>query len=178
MGTITVDAKVNLSMDWGNIKFNDYKMEGRKCDFQDLMIQVSEKRATTVEAEVQPLTTRIKLRNTELDKLGVALADFTSVQAQFKNDDSGSTTHGSVSAETVATVSKYLKRNMNNPPTKSYTEYYIQRIKSAIDGLNNESQTDMSRLQSLVDRRDESFSTATTMMSAISDTRSNLIRNL
>ena len=36
----------------------------------------------------------------------------------------------------------------------------------------------MSRLQSLVDRRDESYSTATNLMTAISDTRSNLIRNL
>ena len=44
--------------------------------------------------------------------------------------------------------------------------------------LNNASQTDMSRLQSLVDRRDESYSTATNLMTSISDTRSNLIRNL
>ena len=36
----------------------------------------------------------------------------------------------------------------------------------------------MSRLQSLVDRRDESYSTATNLMTNISDTRSNLIRNL
>ena len=176
--TITEGPPVDLSMDWGNVKFRDYGVDGEPCDFQDLMIKVSENRATTVEAEVEPLTTRIRIRNTALDRLGVALADFTSVQAQFKNDDSGGTTHGSVSDETVATVSRYLRRTMNNPPTKSYTEYYIQRIKSAIDGLNNESQTDMSRLQSLVDRRDESFSTATTLMSAISDTRSNLIRNL
>ena len=67
---------------------------------------------------------------------------------------------------------------MSNPPSKSSVEEYIQLIKSRIDGLNNASQTDMSRLQSLVDRRDESFSTATNLMSAISDTRSNLIRNL
>jgi hypothetical protein len=51
-------------------------------------------------------------------------------------------------------------------------------VKSKVDGLNNESQTDMTRLQSLVDRRDESFSTATNLMSTVSDTRSNLIRNL
>ena len=44
--------------------------------------------------------------------------------------------------------------------------------------FNNESQKDMSRLQSLVDRRDESFSTASDLMSKISDTRSNLISNL
>ena len=51
-------------------------------------------------------------------------------------------------------------------------------LKTMIDSRNNESQTDMSRLQSLVDRRDESYSTATNLMSAVSDTRSNLIRNL
>ena len=47
-----------------------------------------------------------------------------------------------------------------------------------IDSRNNEAQTDKTRLQSLVDRRDESYSTATNLMSAVSDTRSNLIRNL
>jgi hypothetical protein len=47
-----------------------------------------------------------------------------------------------------------------------------------IDGRNNKAQTDMTRLQSLVDRRDESYSTASNLMTAVSDTRSNLIRNL
>ena len=61
---------------------------------------------------------------------------------------------------------------------KREVEEWIQKCKSKIDGLNNQSQTDMSRLQSLVDRRDESFSTASTLMTAISDTRGNLIRNL
>ena len=61
---------------------------------------------------------------------------------------------------------------------KREVEEWIQKCKSKIDGLNNQSQTDMSRLQSLVDRRDESFTTASNLMSAISDTRGNLIRNL
>ena len=51
-------------------------------------------------------------------------------------------------------------------------------MKNKIDALNNEGQKDMTRLQSLVDRRDEAFSTASTLMNAVSDTRSNLIRNL
>ena len=61
---------------------------------------------------------------------------------------------------------------------KMTIEGMIQKVKSTIDGLNNQAQTDMSRLQSLVDRRDESYSTATNLMTAVSDTRSNLIRNL
>ena len=57
-------------------------------------------------------------------------------------------------------------------------EGIIQKLKSVIDGQNNQAQTDMTRLQSLVDRRDESYSTATNLMTAISDTRGNLIQNL
>jgi hypothetical protein len=51
-------------------------------------------------------------------------------------------------------------------------------VKSKIDALNNSAQKDMTRLESLVNRRDEAFSTASDLMSKISDTRSNLIRNL
>jgi len=175
--TIEKGENVNLSFSWG-VSFSDYKVSGTPVDFQDLMIAVAERRAVIVEGEVTPLTGRVKQRNAALDALGQALADLSGVQAQFKNDDSGGTTRGSVSATTVSTITRYLNKTMPNPPSKSQTEYYIQLVKSKIDGLNNGSQTDMARLQSLVDRRDESFSTATTLMSSVSDTRGNLIRNL
>ena len=54
----------------------------------------------------------------------------------------------------------------------------IQSVKSKIDGLNTDAQSDMTRLQSLVDRRDEAYSTATNLMTDVSDTRSNAIRNM
>ena len=62
--------------------------------------------------------------------------------------------------------------------TKYEVEEWLQKVKSKIDGLNNQSEKDMSRLESLVDRRDEAFSTASNLMSEVSDTRSNLIGNL
>lgn len=61
---------------------------------------------------------------------------------------------------------------------KQYLEYFIQLVKSRTDSLNNDSEVDMNRLQYLVDRRDEAYSTASDLMSSISDTRSNLIGNL
>ncbi len=61
---------------------------------------------------------------------------------------------------------------------KMTVEEMIQKAKSTIDGLNNRAQLDMTRLQSLVDRRDESYSTASNLMNAVSDTRSNTIRNM
>ena len=61
---------------------------------------------------------------------------------------------------------------------KKTLEGMLSRVKPEIDGVNNEAQTDMTRLQSLVDCRDESYSTATNLMTSIFDTRSNVIRNM
>ena len=143
------------------------------------MIAVSEKRAVTVEGEVVPLTTRIRARNADLELLGKALSELTAAQATLKSD-AGGNDHSSYtfSSDVKARVKDLTGYNLDDNETKKWLEYFIQMVKTKIDGLNNESQTDMSRLQSLVDRRDESYSTATNLMTSVSDTRSNLIRNL
>ena len=184
-GTIGSNS-VSLSENWGNIQFYDYTFNGNRMDFQDLMIAVSEKRAVTVEGEVTPMTTRIRTRNTYLDQLGSALAEATKKEAEFESSAAGTTTmSGWFSAATTATIRKaggatyfHTDHGSSADTTKAGIAGIIQVLKSTIDGLNNEAQTDMSRLQSLVDRRDESYSTATNLMTAVSDTRSNLIRNL
>ena len=51
-------------------------------------------------------------------------------------------------------------------------------VKSKIDSLNNAAEKDMTRLESLVDRRDEAYSTASDLMSELSDTRSTAIGNM
>ena len=177
---------VSVSMDWG-ASFYDYSIqvkEGqqvvtKQVDFQDLMVQVSENRAVAVEGEVNPLTTRIQSRNKDLELLGKALSELTAASATLKSDATGDTASSyTFSTDVAARVKQLTGHNLDNNETKKWLEYFTQRVKSKIDGLNNESQTDMSRLQSLVDRRDESYSTATNLMSAVSDTRSNLIRNL
>ena len=179
MSTITeVKVAENLTALWG-IDAYEYKVSGNQVDFQDLMIAVSEKRAVTVEGEVVPLTTRIRARNADLELLGKALSELTAAQATLKSD-AGGNDHSSYtfSSDVKARVKDLTGNNLDDNETKKWLEYFIQMVKTKIDGLNNESQTDMSRLQSLVDRRDESYSTATNLMTSISDTRSNLIRNL
>ena len=102
------------------------------------------------------------------DKLGFPCTTYNSSGDRPSNSEKRA---GFYKANWVTNGSSYSANKMT-------IEGMIQKVKSTIDGLNNESQTDMSRLQSLVDRRDESYSTATNLMTAISDTRSNLIRNL
>ena len=91
MATIEKQDPVALSLNWGkDVTFSDYKVNGKLVDFQDLMIRISANRATTVEGEVNPLTVRIKMRNTELERLGSLLAIFTKTQADFASDAKGS----------------------------------------------------------------------------------------
>ena len=206
MATITNDS-ITLSQNWGAIQFNDYYFDGLKVDFQDLMVAVAEKRAVTVEGEVTPMSVRMRARNATLDKLGTILAELTKAQAGFEGDDKGtrdmrgdwlSNATGDYLKNVLGYSCHHYTKTDDRPGENDRADFYevgdrssdkysankktveamIQSVKSKIDSLNNAAQTDMSRLQSLVDRRDESYSTATNLMTNISDTRSNLIRNL
>lgn len=175
-------------------------------DFQDLMVRFSKQRAVAVEGEVEPLSTRMQQRNDRIDELSEALAELTEVQAEFDSDDEGARdAHSWISNETGKVLESlgykptyYATEDDRPKDSEERADFYkagwrtesqysmnkktlegmLSLVKSEIDGLNNESQTDMTRLQSLVDRRDESYSTATDLMTSISDTRSNVIRNM
>ena len=174
-----VPESITLSQSWG-IQFGDYFIDSKHVDFQDIMVAISERRATAVEKEVQPLSTRITNRNKTLEDLGNVLADLTKMQAQFSSDAKGDDRKSSLLPssksvlEDVFGTLDFSRLDM----TKSEVEEWLQKVKSKIDALNNEAQKDMTRLESLVNRRDEAFSTASDLMSKVSDTRSNVIRNM
>ena len=175
-------------------------------DFQDLLVKFSKNRAVAVEGEVEPLTERIQQRNKRLEQLGEVLSELTKIQTEFESDDTGDRDmHSWMSNKTGAVLeslgyspSYYAKESDRPKDNEERADFYkvgwngdnqysankktiegmLSRVKSEIDALNNEAQTDMTRLQSLVDRRDESYSTATNLMTSVSDTRSNVIRNL
>ncbi len=175
---------------WGSTVF-DYQLNGVTTDFQDLMVAISQHRATAVEGEVQPLATRMRRRNNDLQQLGSLLSIFTQTQAGYDSNASGST-NGSVSGiktEMLDMACEAYARKGGNAPrdlrwwnrttwTKASVDGMVSVLKSMIDERNNAAQTDMTRLQSLVDSRDESFTTATTLMTSVSETRDNAIRNL
>ena len=170
---------VALSQSWG-VQFGDFFLDGKHLDFQDVLIAIAERRATSVEKEVTPLSTKIQARNKVLEDLGNVLADLTKLQAQFSSDAKGSDRSGTLqqtSKDILIAVFGTLDWS-DLKMTKYEVEEWLQKVKSKIDALNNEAQKDMTRLESLVNRRDEAFSTASDLMSKIGDTRSNAIRNM
>lgn len=184
------DGTDEFNARWGTTVY-DYKLNDRAVDFQDLMVAVSEHRATAVEAEVEPLSTRIRKRNDELEQCGSLLSIFSETQSHYASDASGDT-YGEVNGVTDAMLSManeaYVRKggsrhwdtgwwNVDNW-TKASVDGMVSILKSMIDERNNAAQSDMTRLQSLVDRRDESYNTASTLMTSVSDTRSNAIRNM
>ncbi|MBQ6470776.1 MAG: hypothetical protein IJJ33_02220 [Victivallales bacterium] len=174
---------------WGTTVY-DYQLNGVSTDFQDLMVAISEHRATAVEGEVGPLSTRMRNRNKELELLGSLLAIFSETQSKFAHDANGdaSASVSGVTSEMVPLGSEAYRRKggtpssdlswWNEPWSKHSVDGMVSMLKNMIDERNNAAQTDMTRLQSLVDRRDESFTTATTLMTNVSETRDNVIRNM
>ena len=171
-----------------NVKVCDYKFGGTGdwVDFETLMVAISKQRASTVEGEITPLSQIINRRNAYLQRLGDALADLNSASSYFKDDTDGGkklsdmNTSFRVNSNTVKIINALGMSGVDGGGNlmKSEVEKGIQLIKSRIDALNNDSSSDMTRLQGLVDKRDESYDTASSIMSEISGTRSNAIRNM
>ncbi len=174
----TVDVAPERFGLWG-VNVKDYKIGGVQVDFETVAVAIATQRATTIEHEVQPLTVQMTARNRKLQELGKALGDLTNIQVSFKADaEGGQWSSGQASPDTVATVNKIQGGLFGNDRkiTKSNLERAIQLVKSEVDKLNNEMQTDTTRVQSYVSRRDESFSMASSIMSSVNETCAGAIR--
>ena len=186
-------AEEHFTSEWG-VKVYDYKYLGVKVDLQDLLVTITQHRATSIENEVIPLQDIISRRNKRLEHYGAVLQKLTELQATYtgQDDDDTSKPH-KVNIGGVLIPGEFDEADFwailkeigyDGGPgrelilSKSQVEGAVARCKNDIDEMNNDSQRDMTRLQSLVDRRDESYSAATSLMTSVSDTRSGLIKNL
>ena len=188
MAAIQTDVVTNANLArWGaNVYGAEYVVGGVRVDFQDLMVTITEQRAAKIEAEVEPVSKRMTARNKELEQLGEALSVLSGIESKWKSDDNDDKDWPSYSDVNDLAKAGLALIGVTVPPngdkrakiSKSNCEKYIQQVKTQIDKRNNEASSDMTRLQSLVDRRDESYSTATSLMEAVADTRSNIIKNM
>ena len=205
LGTITpVDVAGETFQSRWNVSVSNYKITSvdadgarteKEVDFEALLVYVSTNRATTVEQEIRPVSTQVTNRNNQLSLLTTALSTLTSQQTLFDAENDGGKWSSDYSTKDSDRLTPAAKDAINKIftdnggsgsvitssdgyVTKAQCEQAIQLVKSEMDRLNNESSSDMTRLQSLVDKRDESYSTASSLMSSVSDTRGNAIRNM
>lgn len=186
MSQITTTTVTNDHLGIWGAKIVEYNYDKHVVDFQDLMVKITEKRAACIESEVTPLSKRMENRNKRLSDLGAALADISKLQANLDSDAEGgdplaemqTTTHELVKEIWKVAYPNNMDAVKDKKITKATAEAVVQLLKTQIDLLNNASSEDMTRLQGIVDKRDQSYSTATTLMQEIADTRSTLVKNL
>lgn len=188
IGRITV-AEDRFMSNWG-VKVYDYSHKGVHVDLQDMLVSIAQRRALAIEDEVIPLQKIISKRNERLQKYGTVLSKLTELQTQYSGEEtSGKSVSLSGVINSTFTADEFnaimktvgydgVVTGSTLSMSKSAVEGAVARIKSNIDEMNNAAQKDMTRLQAVVDRRDESFSTATTLMTSVSDTRSSTIKNM
>lgn len=186
-------AEDRFSSLWGvNVYCYNYMKE--HFDLQNLLVAITQNRASKIELEVQPLQDVITRRNRRLNHYGTVLQKLTELQAQYTGEEtSGKNVQiGPVVNPPEFTLDDFwqIMKDIGYPydpkagdrGTLSLPKYEVEgavtRCKNVIDEMNNDSQRDMTRLQAVVDRRDESFSAATSLMTSVSDTRSSLIKSL
>lgn len=154
----------------------DYNLDGKHIDLQDLLTSVAVSRANAVEDEMTPLANIMRNRNQRLDKYGNLLAKLNKIDTSFNADAAGSETSSeSLTSDEIALLAEIGYKSAGAYPTKADNQMYLQAVRSAIDGLNNRSQSDVTRLQSLVEKRDGTFTKAAELLKDVSDSRSKLI---
>ena len=156
----------------------DYNLEDKvsgkpsQIAFQDLLTAIAIRRANAVEDELTPLSNIIRSRNKRLDRYGHLLSTLTRLDAEFTNDDGpDKSSKTSLSDEDVATLEEIGYEPEQNPP-KAKVQEYLQAVKSAIDSVNNRAQSDTTRLQSLVDNRDHTYTKAAEVLKDVLETGS------
>ena len=168
---------------------NDYALEGScPVDYQTLAVDLAQARAHALEEEIAPLANKMEARNDELALLGDALAVFTEASERFASDAEGSdTTTFALDSATYTYLTEhhlisagfsYDASRQQATATKSALAGASEAIKTRMDGLNNAAQTDMTRLESLVARRDEAFEAASSFLNSISGSRDTVLQGM
>lgn len=195
MGTYVQSVEITgtgMEDRWG-IKTFDYKMQKAsgermsQIDFRDLTTFISERRAIEVEKEVQPLAERIKKRNARLEIVGMALSQMAAFSGAFATDKQNPDAWKYLSKDSSDIIKEISGGDCQFPYCdvgqtvqlyKSDVDKATQYLKTEMDKLNNAAQLDMNRMQGVVQHRDESYNTATSMMTSVSDSISNAIKSM
>ena len=175
----------------------DSNVNGMPLTIEDLVTLLAVKRANILEREITPMAKIIQARNDRIDALGTLLASVAATQSKLESQEEGDD-----NAYACTGLCYYLKQyftdaelseanllgwcNSHNSASdeckSKKSDGYIasanQLIKAKIDSLNNDAQSDLSRMDNLVSKRDEAYTLSTDLLGKFSDGRSNILTNI
>ncbi len=175
----------------------DSAVNGMPLTIEDLVTLLAVKRANVLEAEINPMAKIIEARNDRIDKLGTLLASIAQTQSKLESQEEGEdkafaclglgyylrqyfTDSELGEANLLGWVNNHtaITDECKSKKSDGYIASANQLVKSKIDSLNNDAQSDLSRMDNLVSKRDEAYTLSTDLLSKFSDGRSNIINNM
>jgi hypothetical protein len=175
----------------------DTNVNGMPLTIEDLVTLLAVKRANVLEKEITPMAKIIEARNERIEDLGTLLASIAATQskleAQEEGDDNSFNCKGlCYYLKQYFTDSELSEANLlswcnshntiNDNCSSKKSDGYIasanQLVKAKIDALNNDAQSDLSRMDNLVSKRDEAYTLSTDLLSKFSDGRSSILNNM
>jgi hypothetical protein len=164
-----------------------YVMDGKSYDLSTLVLAVSLERADAIEKQLVDQINVMKKRNDVLNGLTKALAALRGKDKQAPFDantfDTGVPKPDGTGTynlkELMESEGMALKSEKGNwfwtPPQ---CEEAIEVLKAKTDSLNSDSQVDMIRTQSLVNKRDQAFEMASNLISKDQKSKDAIVGNL
>ena len=175
----------------------DSGVNGMPLTIEDLVTLLAVKRANVLEKEITPMAKIIEARNERIEDLGTLLASVAATQskleAQEEGDDNSYPCKGLGyylklyftdselgEANLLGWVNAHtsISDNCDSKKSDGVIASANQLIKAKIDSLNNDAQSDLSRMDNLVSKRDEAYTLSTDLLSKFSDGRSSIINNM
>ena len=175
----------------------DTNVNGMPLTIEDLVTLLAVKRANVLEKEITPMAKIIEARNERIEDLGTLLASIAATQSKLESQEEGDDNSFNCKGlcyylKQYFTDSELSEANLlswcnshntiNDNCSSKKSDGYIasanQLVKAKIDALNNDAQSDLSRMDNLVSKRDEAYTLSTDLLSKFSDGRSSILNNM
>lgn len=152
-----------------------YYMDGKQYDMESLLMALQMERAENLDAQLMDQANAIKKKNELLAQANAAL-----VAARKAKNDKKATWEP---AEYKNFIDNHYPEGRDNTGNDTFHndkewDININNLKTYIDTLNSDSQMDMVRMQSLMNKRNQSFELMTNSVSKLSKNKDSIISNI
>lgn len=164
------------------IQINNYFINGEEFDYSNVIFQTALFHAASFERESIALTAMVRQRMKKIDDLGAVLSVLNEAYAQLpvkkqKSDDEVGNDKLS-GAHTTAGIYGYDIHAWDNKIYRRDCQHAQNDIQYGIDKEDNDLRQDMLSLESILQKRDNAFSTASKLMKKVLNSSKSIISNM
>lgn len=157
---------------------DNFRVGGQTVDFETLIMSVQTERANLLESQLADQAKAIQDRNALIAQANDMLARAQQLKNQAAQNNNATDGGADMKAFFDQNGIKYDTTGNDMINNKDEWDVAIQGLKNFTDKLNSNSQMDMIRLQSLMNKRDQAFEMMTNVLQKTSKLNGDIISNM